>query len=589
MKALFNSQVIIISFCSVIGLAACSSADHDSTANQQAKKDRQLLIEQKQAADSAIAIKLVKQAAESEQRAEKAISMPLMMDLVANGKSRMVVSGSRTQPQVNREKYQKYEENSVFETTLNPVSTFSIDVDTGSYTNARRMLNQGILPPSDAIRIEEFINYFDYAYEQNSDSKNSDHPFSIDTQVSVSPWDPQKHLIRIALEGKSIDTEEMQERNKNLVFLLDVSGSMNDSNKLPLVKKALTMLTTQLTEKDSVAIVVYAGASGVVLEPTAGNQRFKIESALNKLSAGGSTNGGQGIELAYKLAQDAFIANGINRVILATDGDFNVGTVDHEQLIDLIVKQRDKGIALTTLGFGQGNYNDHLIEQLANKGNGNYAYIDTLNEARKVLVEELDANMHTIAKDTKIQVEFNPAVVAEYRLVGYENRRLAREDFNNDKVDAGEIGAGHRVTAFYEISLQTSRSKYNDELRYTNKSSVLSSSLANINLNEIAHVKLRYKAPDSQHSMLITKVIAKDSINTFTNQSSDFKFATAVIEFAELLRNGKFTNNMNFEHVLQRANTNKGQDEFGYRSEFVGLVRMAMTIKPDMVISKVMD
>jgi len=589
MKALFNSQVIIISFCSVIGLAACSSADHDSTANQQAKKDRQLLIEQKQAADSAIAIKLVKQAAESEQRAEKAISMPLMMDLVATSKSRMVVSGSRTEPQVNREKYQKYEENGVFETTLNPVSTFSIDVDTGSYTNARRMLNQGILPPSDAIRIEEFINYFDYAYEQNSDSKNSDHPFSIDTQVSVSPWDPQKHLIRIALEGKSIDTDEMQERKKNLVFLLDVSGSMNDSNKLPLVKKALTMLTTQLTEKDSVAIVVYAGASGVVLEPTAGNQSFKIESALNKLSAGGSTNGGQGIELAYKLAQDAFVANGINRVILATDGDFNVGTVDHEQLIDLIVKQRDKGIALTTLGFGQGNYNDHLIEQLANKGNGNYAYIDTLNEARKVLVEQLDANMHTIAKDTKIQVEFNPAVVAEYRLVGYENRRLAREDFNNDKVDAGEIGAGHRVTAFYEISLQTSPSKYNDELRYTNKSSVLSSSLANINLNEIAHVKLRYKAPDSQHSQLITKVIAKDSINTFTNQSSDFKFATAVIEFAELLRNGKFTNNMNFEHVLQRAKTNKGQDEFGYRSEFVGLVRMAMTIKPDMVISKVMD
>lgn len=589
MKTVFNSHVIIISLVSVVGLAACSSADNDSAAQRQTIEDKQLLIEQNRAAESAIDVELVRQFSEGEEAAQKVAAMPLMMDTTSIKTSRIMVSGSRIANEVNRENYQKYEENRVFEASLNPLSTFSIDVDTGSYTNVRRMLNQGVLPPTDAIRIEEFINYFDYDYGQIGDSENSEHPFVIDTQISVSPWDPQKHLIRIALEGKNINTDETVKRDRNLVFLLDVSGSMNNANKLPLVKKALTMLTAQLSENDSVAIVVYAGASGVVLEPTAGNQRFQIESALNKLSAGGSTNGGQGIELAYRLAQDAFKPNGINRVILATDGDFNVGTVDHEQLIDLIVKQRDKGIALTTLGFGQGNYNDHLMEQLANKGNGNYAYIDTLNEARKVLVEELDANMNTIAKDTKIQVEFNPAVVAEYRLVGYENRRLTKEDFNNDKVDAGEIGEGHRVTAFYEISMQTSLSKYNDELRYTDKSAAETSSLANANLDEIAHVKLRYKSPDSQDSQLITQVIMKDSINAFTNQSSDFKFATAVIEFAELLRNGKFTNNMNFEDVLQRANSNKGQDEFGYRSEFVSLVRMAMTIKPDLVISKVMD
>lgn len=589
MKTVFNSHIIIISLVSVIGLAACSSADNDSAAQRQTIEDKQLLIEQNRAAESAIDVELVRQFSEGEEAAQKVAAMPLMMDTTSIKTSRIMVSGSRIANEVNRENYQKYEENRVFEASLNPLSTFSIDVDTGSYTNVRRMLNQGVLPPTDAIRIEEFINYFDYDYGQIGDSENSEHPFVIDTQISVSPWDPQKHLIRIALEGKNTNADETVTRNRNLVFLLDVSGSMNNANKLPLVKKALTMLTAQLSENDSVAIVVYAGASGVVLEPTAGNQRFQIESALNKLSAGGSTNGGQGIELAYRLAQDAFKPNGINRVILATDGDFNVGTVDHEQLIDLIVKQRDKGIALTTLGFGQGNYNDHLMEQLANKGNGNYAYIDTLNEARKVLVEELDANMNTIAKDTKIQVEFNPAVVAEYRLVGYENRRLAKEDFNNDKVDAGEIGEGHRVTAFYEISMQTSPSKYNDELRYTDKSAAETPSLANANLDEIAHVKLRYKSPDSQDSQLITQVIMKDSINAFTNQSSDFKFATAVIEFAELLRNGKFTSNMNFEDVLQRANSNKGQDEFGYRSEFVSLVRMAMTIKPDLVISKVMD
>lgn len=589
MKTVFNSHVIIISLVSVVGLAACSSADNDSAAQRQTIEDKQLLIGQNRAVESAIDVELVRQFSEGEEAAQKVVAMPLMMDTTSIKTSRIMVSGSRIANEVNRENYQKYEENRVFEASLNPLSTFSIDVDTGSYTNVRRMLNQGVLPPTDAIRIEEFINYFDYDFGQIGDSENSEHPFVIDTQISVSPWDPQKHLIRIALEGKNINTDETVKRDRNLVFLLDVSGSMNNANKLPLVKKALTMLTAQLSENDSVAIVVYAGASGVVLEPTAGNQRFQIESALNKLSAGGSTNGGQGIELAYRLAQDAFKPNGINRVILATDGDFNVGTVDHEQLIDLIVKQRDKGIALTTLGFGQGNYNDHLMEQLANKGNGNYAYIDTLNEARKVLVEELDANMNTIAKDTKIQVEFNPAVVAEYRLVGYENRRLTKEDFNNDKVDAGEIGEGHRVTAFYEISMQTSLSKYNDELRYTDKSAAETSSLANANLDEIAHVKLRYKSPDSQDSQLITQVIMKDSINAFTNQSSDFKFATAVIEFAELLRNGKFTNNMNFEDVLQRANSNKGQDEFGYRSEFVSLVRMAMTIKPDLVISKVMD
>ncbi|GAC14621.1 vWA domain-containing protein [Aliiglaciecola lipolytica] len=477
------------------------------------------------------------------------------------------------------ENYQHLEENQVFSTRTNPVSTFSIDVDTGSYSNARRMLNQGWLPPADAIRVEEFVNYFDYEYPQ---ALHHPHPFLIDSKVSTSPWNSGRMLMRIGLKAQAPQNakEKADKTNeaihKNLVFLLDVSGSMNSPNKLPLVKRALTMLTKQLTANDSVAIVVYAGASGVVLEPTEGNQGLKIEQALEKLSAGGSTNGGEGIELAYKLAKQAFKKGGVNRVILATDGDFNVGMVNHQQLIELIEKQKEQGIELTTLGFGQGNYNDHLIEQLANKGNGNYAYIDTLQEARKVLVDELEATLQSVARDVKIQVEFNPDTVAEYRLIGYENRALNNEDFNNDKVDAGEIGVGHTVTAFYEVVLQGGE-KYNDELRYQQAQKSAPEDIS----NELAHIKLRYKPIDQDKSVLIDQVVLKSSIVEFEAQSTDFKFATSVISFAQLLKNSKFTQNLDFDQVITLANNNKGKDDYGYRAEFVSLVRMAKTLQTE--------
>ncbi|GAB5381044.1 MAG: VWA domain-containing protein [Aliiglaciecola sp.] len=477
------------------------------------------------------------------------------------------------------EKYNHLEENGVVQTLIQPVSTFSIDVDTGSYSNVRRMLNQGYLPPKDAIRVEEFVNYFDYQYKASADSK---HPFAIDTQVAASPWNKNRLLMRVGLQAKSVDTHDRKAGPKNLVFLLDVSGSMNAPNKLPLVKKALTMLTKQLSEDDSVAIVVYAGASGVVLEPTAANQQIKIERALSQLSAGGSTNGGQGIELAYKLAQQSFNQNGINRVILATDGDFNVGMVDHEQLVSLIEAQREKGIQLTTLGFGQGNYNDHLMEQLANKGDGNYAYIDTLNEARKVLVHQLDATLNAVAKDVKIQVEFNPNLVAEYRLIGYENRALANEDFNNDRVDAGEVGAGHRVTAFYEL-VMTGGDRYSEPLRYRPAQTDINEGQTEPNTTELAFVKLRYKPIDGNTSLLMSHAIEHKDIGEFTNQSDDFQFATSVVAFAQKLKNSKFVDGLDYPTIIELANQHKGQDDYGYRAEFVSLVRMAETLSSSSV------
>lgn len=504
-----------------------------------------------------------------------------MADMVA-----APIGVSRQPQEVNptlTENYHHLEENGVVKTHQQPVSTFSIDVDTGSYSNVRRMLNQGYMPPKDAIRIEEFVNYFDYQYPV---SAGSEHPFVIDTQVATSPWNKNRLLMRVGLQAQQPEKTDVTVGPKNLVFLLDVSGSMNSPDKLPLVKKALLMLTKQLSDDDRVAIVVYAGASGVVLEPTAGNEKIKIERALSQLSAGGSTNGGQGIELAYKLAQQSFNEKGINRVILATDGDFNVGMVDHEQLITLIEKQREKGIQLTTLGFGQGNYNDHLMEQLANKGDGNYAYIDTLNEASKVLVHELDATLNAVAKDVKIQVEFNPNLVAEYRLIGYENRRLENEDFNNDKVDAGEVGAGHSVTAFYEIVLNEG-DKYTDPLRYQVSKNLsleeISAGKADANASELAFVKLRYKPIDGDKSNLLTSLVSKHHIGEFTKQSGDFQFATSVVAFAQKLKQSKFDNTLDYQSIIELANQHKGQDDFGYRAEFVSLVRLAESLSDTIV------
>lgn len=472
-----------------------------------------------------------------------------------------------------RENYASIEQSAVKQVSLDPVSTFSIDVDTGSYTNIRRMLNQGYLPPVDAVRVEEMINYFDYAYEVPSSQSE---PFSIKTEVAQSPWSSDHILLQIALKGYELIEEKRPAAN--LVFLLDVSGSMNSPQKLPLLKKSLIMLSKQLKSHDKVSIVVYAGASGVVLEPTPGNQTFEIEQALEKLTAGGATNGQSGIQLAYQLAKKEYVPNGINRVILATDGDFNVGTSDIESLKKLIGEKRKEGIALTTLGFGTGNYNDALMEQLADVGNGNYAYIDSLNEARKVLVEELSSTLLTIAQDVKIQIEFNPEIVKEYRLLGYENRALKREDFKNDKVDAGDIGAGHSVTALYELVLKNNSSSRIDPLRYQQKAKKEKKSLSQ-NSAELAFIKFRYKELNATTSKLISRPVHNPKhISAFESASSDFRFSATVAEFGEVLRQSKYIETVDYNAMIKHALDAKGADPFGYRSEFIQLLRLASTL-----------
>lgn len=468
----------------------------------------------------------------------------------------------------NSENYQQLSDNPVQLVSEKPLSTFSIDVDTGSYSNIRRMINQGNLPPRDAVRLEELINYFDYQYPAPS---STEQPFSINTEMMTAPWNRDRTLLKIGLKGYELAKNQLGDAN--LVFLLDVSGSMNQPNKLPLLKKSLLMLTSQLDKNDRVSIVVYAGAAGVVLEPTPGNNHGAINAALSQLRAGGSTHGSQGIERAYQLAQQSFIAGGINRVILATDGDFNVGTTDIDALKELIATKRKSGIGLTTLGFGQGNYNDYLMEQLADIGNGNYAYIDNINEARKVLVDQLSSTMQIIAKDVKIQLEFNPDQVAEYRLIGYENRQLKREDFNNDKVDAGDIGAGHDVTALYELTMKDANNKQIDPLRYQK-----STSERGTKSSEIAMIKLRYKQPNSQRSQLLTQIVEHSLLAR--SATSDFKFSTAVAAFGQLIKGGKYLENYNYQDIIELANQSKGQDDFGYRGEFIQLVRTVANIQP---------
>ncbi|MFK5971087.1 MAG: VWA domain-containing protein [Candidatus Marithrix sp.] len=469
--------------------------------------------------------------------------------------------------ETNREKYAHLEENLTKQVSEHPVSTFSIDVDTGSYTNVRRMLNQGRLPQYDAIRIEEMINYFNYAYPS---PKTLDPPFKVTTEIAPTPWNNQTYLLHIGIKGFEIPKTQLPPAN--LVFLIDVSGSMASSNKLELLKIALELLSKQLTAKDKVSLVVYAGASGLVLEPTSGNQYGKIKAALTRLNAGGSTNGGSGIQLAYAVAKQGFIENGINRILLATDGDFNVGTVDFNALKNLVIEKRKTGISLTTLGFGTGNYNDNLMEQLADAGNGNYAYIDTLKEAQKVLVDEIASTINTIAKDVKIQLEFNHATVAEYRLIGYENRKLNREDFNNDKIDAGEIGAGHTVTALYEIALTGSSGKRLETLRYGKKNP--ENFPEKPHSDELAFLRLRYKAPNGNTSKLLEWPILRSSIEN----TDRFRFAAAVAAFGQQLRDGKYLNQFSYADILNLAKNSRGKDSFGYRSEFIQLVKLAQSL-----------
>jgi Ca-activated chloride channel family protein len=484
----------------------------------------------------------------------------------------------------DRENYGHFDDNPVKRAAEQPVSTFSIDVDTGSYSNVRRFLNQGRLPVQDAVRVEEMINYFTYDYPLPQDKTR---PFSVTTEIAPTPWDVQgrtnaagdrmsgaahhSYLLRVGLKGYDIAAEKLPPAN--LVFLVDVSGSMFSPDKLPLLKSGLKLLVQKLRAQDRVSLVVYAGNTGVILEPTPGDQKGRILAALEGLTAGGSTNGGAGIKLAYAMAEQGFIKGGINRVLLATDGDFNVGTVNFEALKNLVEEKRKTGVSLTTLGFGTGNYNDRLMEQLADAGNGNYAYIDTLNEANKVLVSEMSSTLQTIAKDVKIQIEFNPAVVAEYRLVGYENRALKREDFNNDKIDAGDIGAGHTVTALYEITLTGGKGQKIDPLRYGADRTPTG------NKDEIALLRLRYKLPESDKSLLIEQALKTADLQRDPGKTSaDFRFSAAVAAFGQLLRGGKYTGDFGYDDVARLAQGARGQDGFGYRGEFLTLVNLAKSL-----------
>ena len=469
-------------------------------------------------------------------------------------------------PAVNRENYAEIERNGIQRVAEQPVSTFSIDVDTGAYSNIRRMLHAGQRPPSDAVRIEELVNYFRYDYPA---PRAGEKPFAFATELAPSPFHDKRLLLQVALQAQAVDARGLPPAN--LVFLIDTSGSMQDSDKLPLLKRGFALLVNQLRDEDSVAIVTYAGSAGLVLPPTPGARRGEILAALERLEAGGSTNGGAGIALAYAVAKQARVENGINRVILASDGDFNVGTVDHNALETLVADERKSGVALSVLGFGTGNYNEQTAERLADIGDGNYAYIDSLLEARKVLVAQMGGTLHTLASDVKIQVEFNPAVVAEYRLLGYENRLLAREDFDNDRVDAGEIGAGHSVTALYEIALIGSGGEASAPLRYAPANAV-----ADARSDEIALLRLRYKRPGEDSSQLIEQPIARSSLQA--QPSANLGFAAAVAGYGELLRGGEHAGAMGWDRVEQLAVAARGEDRDGLRGEFLQLVGLARSL-----------
>ncbi|MDX6696017.1 MAG: Ca-activated chloride channel [Blastocatellia bacterium] len=483
--------------------------------------------------------------------------------------STMAYDGRQESQASNTEAYTHFDDNPFIEASRAPLSTFSIDVDTASYSNTRRFITDGQLPPKDAVRIEELVNYFSYDYPQPV----GEAPFSVTAEVSEAPWNKAHRLVHIGLQGKRIAPEQMPPAN--LVFLLDVSGSMNEPRKLPLVKSALKMLIEQLGARDRIAIVVYAGSSGLALPSTTGDRKGEILAALDRLEAGGSTNGAEGIQLAYQIAQQNFIKGGANRVILATDGDFNVGVTSEGDLVRLIEEKREGGVFLSVLGFGTGNVKDSTMEKLADKGNGNYAYIDTLGEARKALGEQIGGTLFTIAKDVKIQVEFNPKQAAAYRLIGYENRLLRDQDFNDDTKDAGEIGAGHTVTALYEVVPfgQKFENAGVDPLKYQQPSQT--SQMADS--RELMNIKLRYKEPDASFSKLLNIGLA-DAGNKLNNASENFKFASAVAEFGMLLRASKYKADASYTDVLQLARSSTGTDLHGYRNDFINMVETARTL-----------
>lgn len=540
-------------------------ADRDETvtAFQDAAPAAESMIVQNQAAGGAVATS----------RAERRLRAPAGKPMALSGiaarpplADQPAPSGYRDQ---GRDRFADITPNQVKRVSESPVSTFSVDVDTASYAFMRDALNQGVLPQKDAVRIEELINYFDYDYAPPA---SRDEPFSAQVSIMPSPWNGNSKLLSIGIKGYELPKSEAPPAN--LVFLIDTSGSMDAPDKLPLLRNAFRLLLSSLKPQDTVAIVAYAGSAGTVLEPTKVADKSAILSALDNLHAGGSTAGAEGIRLAYQLAERQMEEDGINRVVLATDGDFNVGITDTDELTDFVERKRESGVSLSVLGFGRGNYNDALMQALAQNGNGNAAYIDTLNEARKVLVEEAGSTLFTIAKDVKLQLEFNPATVSEYRLIGYETRILNREDFNNDRIDAGDIGAGHTVTALYEFTPVGAPGQKIDDLRY-GTSETAPAELAS---DEYAFMKIRYKLPGGDTSRLITVPVTKDMESATTDAApQEARFAAAVAGFGQLLRGGRHTGDYAYEDVIALAQSARGEDRFGYRSEFINLVRLAQS------------
>ena len=499
---------------------------------------------------------------------ERAVHRSLMAGNIAMSPP-VAMMDTMAMPRDERDKFEHFKDNPIKQVATDPVSTFSLDVDTGSYALVRQFIQQGRLPAADAVRTEELINYFSYDYPKAM----AEHPFAVETELSSAPWQPEHYLLRIGVQAQDIQAKEMPPAN--LVFLVDVSGSMNEANKLPLVISSLQMLTQQLRPQDRVSLVVYAGRTEVVLEPT--NNKADILAALGRLQAGGSTAGTSALDLAYKMARKAYIKEGINRILLATDGDFNVGITSTEQIKDMVKRERETGITLSTLGFGQGNFNDAMMEQIANVGNGNYSYIDSLTEARKVLIDELSSTFNTVAKDVKVQIEFNPDWVSEYRLIGYENRQLQREDFNNDKVDAGDVGAGKSVTAIYEITPKSASASV-DALRYQTMPEAAKTKSKPVS-SELAFLKIRYKKPNADKSILITQpIIAPKTVNAFDKASENQRFASAVAGFGQLLRQSPQMGHLSYQQVLQIAQQAKTKDNTGVKGEFIQLVKNAQAL-----------
>ncbi len=546
----------------LVALAACTHQDVSNT------PDAAVVLPVAAEADY-----VQEKVANQSQRLERHIAMPSpatrasAAGIAAGNAPGMAYHDSWQPLPESREKYASISDNPVKRARAEPVSTFSLDVDTGSYSNVRRFLSQGQLPPRDAVRVEELLNYFSYAYPA---PKNA-HPFAVSTEVAVAPWNPERLLLRVGVQTVDVSAQAMPPAN--LVFLVDVSGSMDSPDKLPLVQATLQQLVAQLRQQDRVALVVYAGRTAVELESTPGAQKEKIRAAIARLQAGGSTAGESAIRLAYQQARSGFIKGGINRILLATDGDFNVGITDIQQIKDLVAREREGGISLTTLGFGQGNYQEDLMEQIADVGNGNYSYIDSLDEGRKVLVEELSSTFNTVAADVKLQMEFNPDAISEWRLIGYENRVLREEDFRNDKVDAAEVGAGKSVTAVYELTPAGGKGLLAPR-RYekTERSS------ASGRAGELGFLRVRYKQPGQQKAIEFDQAVTLRELRA--TPTTDFRFAAAVAGFGQLLRGGTYMNGFGYDQVKALAVAGRGTDEGGYRQAFVKLVDMAKSLTP---------